>query len=182
MFADDVILLGAANKEQARVITKCLHEFCVMSGQKISTQKSIVYFLANTNEAVAIEVCNTLGIQRTEDFGLHLGVPAINGRVTNTTFQHVITRVDRRLAGWKAKCLSLAHLVAWNVVTKEKTKGGLGLRSMHQLNSAYLMKLGWRLQTVPNALWAKILREKYSRGRDINQLFGRKVACSNVWR
>jgi len=54
------------------------------------------------------EVCNTLAIQKTNDFGRYLGVPAINGRVTKAMFQDVITRVDRKLAGWKAKCLSLA--------------------------------------------------------------------------
>jgi len=52
------------------------------------------------------------------------------------------------------------HLVAWDVVTKEKAQGGLGLRSMRQLNSAYLMKLGWRLTAEPSTLWARILKEK----------------------
>ena len=54
------------------------------------------------------------------------------------------------------------HLVAWNVVTKENAQGGLGIRSMRHLNLAYLMKLGWRLQAEPSALWTKILKEKYA--------------------
>ena len=71
-------------------------------------QKSSIYFSPNANEVVIAEVCNTLGIQQTDDFGCYLGVPMINGRVTKATFQNVITRVEKRLAGLKAKCLSLA--------------------------------------------------------------------------
>ena len=69
MFANDVVVFGEANKEQAQVVKECLAEFCEWSGQKVSTQKSSIYFSPNINEAVAVEVCNTLGIQRTEDFG-----------------------------------------------------------------------------------------------------------------
>ena len=107
MFADDVILFGEASKDQALVIAKCLSDFCECSGQKVNTQKSSIYFSPNTNEAVMVEVCNTLGIPRTDDFGRYLGVPTINGRVSGATFQSVLNRIDSRLAGWKAKCLSL---------------------------------------------------------------------------
>jgi len=69
MFADDVVLFGEATGEQARVVQQCLHEFCEASGQKISYQKSSVFFSPNTNEAVVAEVCNILAIQQTEDFG-----------------------------------------------------------------------------------------------------------------
>jgi len=74
------------------------------------------------------------------------------------------------------------HLVAWNVVTKEKAQGGLGIRSMWHLNSALLMKLGWRLHAEPSALWVRILKEKYGRGRDLTDLIGRRISCSNAWR
>ena len=44
----------------------------------------------------------------TGDLGRYLGVPTINGRVTNATYKQVVDRVEQRLAGWKMKCLSLA--------------------------------------------------------------------------
>jgi len=108
MFADDIVLFGEASTQQAQVIKDCLEDFCAWSGQKINTQKSSIYFSPNTNEAMSVEICNVLNIARTTDFGCYLGVPTINGRVNSAMFQSVITRVDKRLAGWKARCLSLA--------------------------------------------------------------------------
>lgn len=82
MFADDVVLFGEASRDQAQVVKECLAEFCAWSGQKISNNKSSIYFSPNTNEAIAVEVCNTLGISRTNDFANYLGVPTINGKVS----------------------------------------------------------------------------------------------------
>ena len=62
------------------------------------------------------------------------------------------------------------HLVTWGAVIKEKAKGGLGIRSMRHLNSAFIMKLGWRLKTEPSALWVCILKKKYCRGRDLDSM------------
>jgi len=231
MFADDVVLFCKADLAQAQLLKECLHRFCEASGQKISTQKSKVYFSPNTNEAVIAEVCGLLAITHTKDLGRYLGVPVLHGRVTSSTFQDVVTRVDQRLTGWKTKCLSLAgratliqstlatipayvmqstrlprsicdlldkkvrrflwggtamerktHLVSWNMVTRERTQGGLGIRSMRQLNSAYLMKLGWRLTTEADTLWVRVLKDKYCRGRDLATNNRRLSTASNVWK
>jgi len=74
------------------------------------------------------------------------------------------------------------YLVSWDTVTKEKTHGGLGIRSMRQLNSASLMKLGWRLHSEPTALWVRLLKEKYARGDDLFHRIGRHHVRTNAWR
>ena len=43
-----------------------------------------------------------------EDLRRYLGVPTITGRVTKATFQGVIDKVEKCLAGWKTKYLPLA--------------------------------------------------------------------------
>ena len=53
------------------------------------------------------------------------------------------------------------HLVAWETVNKTKREGGLGIKSMRQVNSAFLAKLGWRILAEPQSLWARVLRAKY---------------------
>ena len=94
MFADDVVLLGEATKEQAHAIKACLQEFCMASGQKVSMAKSSVYFSRNTNEGVKAEISAILGFQQTTDFGRYLGIPSINGRVSSSLFQNVMARGD----------------------------------------------------------------------------------------
>lgn len=49
-----------------------------------------------------------LGTAKTDDLGKYVGVPTIDDRVTKASYQEIITRVDCKLAGWKAKCLSTA--------------------------------------------------------------------------
>jgi len=53
---------------------------------------------------------------------------------------------------------------------------------MRQLNLAYLMKLGWRMETEPNILWARVLRAKYYKGRSVDTRTTRHRSISNAWR
>lgn len=55
------------------------------------------------------------------------------------------------------------------------------MRSARQANSAFLTKLGWRILTEPNALWARVLRAKYCKGRCDVDMFEPKIGMSNVW-
>ena len=47
MFADDLILFGEAFIDQDKVIKRCLEWSCITSGQKISYNKSKVFFSKN---------------------------------------------------------------------------------------------------------------------------------------
>ena len=49
------------------------------------------------------------------------------------------------------------HLINWETVTKEKSKGGLGIRKMQHMNKALMAKLGWKLLTDRNKLWVRVL-------------------------
>ena len=73
------------------------------------------------------------------------------------------------------------HLVTWEVVTKPKEDGGLGLHAMRQLTSALMMKLGWRMQMEPGGLWSTILKHKYCNGTDL-LLRSIQGNSSNVWK
>jgi len=73
------------------------------------------------------------------------------------------------------------HLVNWNIVTKPKAFGGLGIHAMRQLNSAFLAKLGWRVLHEPDSFWARVLRAKYCRGRSGLEGLSSKPSDSHVW-
>ena len=107
-FANDIVLFAEATPEQGQVIKECLDRFCIASGQKVSEAKSRVFFSRNTPSAAIVGICDTLSMAATEDLGKYLGIPVLNGRVTRVRFQYIINRIDRKLAGWKTRCLSLA--------------------------------------------------------------------------
>ncbi|XP_074266442.1 uncharacterized protein LOC141589715 [Silene latifolia] len=73
------------------------------------------------------------------------------------------------------------HLISWDTVQKPKSMGGLGIRSSRQSNAAFLTKLGWRVLTEPQTLWARVLRNKYCNGRCDVDMFQPKPNMSNVW-
>lgn len=53
------------------------------------------------------------------------------------------------------------HLVAWDVVCTNLTRGGLGIQNLRIMNKAMLGKLLWRIYTDHSALWSKAIRSKY---------------------
>ncbi|CAN1217840.1 Putative ribonuclease H protein At1g65750 [Linum perenne] len=103
--------MGHACKEQARVIIDILDKFCAASGQSINKDKSRVFFSAKIDRRVSREVTELLGIGATQNLGRYLGVPLLHGRVNRSTYEFILARMDKKLAGWKANSLSLAGRV-----------------------------------------------------------------------
>lgn len=60
------------------------------------------------------------------------------------------------------------HWVKWDVVTKPKELGGLGLQLTKGRNTTLLAKLNWRFHTENDAPWAKVLKYKYCNRQRIN--------------
>ena len=52
------------------------------------------------------------------------------------------------------------HLIRWDTMTREKDKGGLGIRKMQLMNTAFMAKLGWKLLTEGDKLWVRALSSK----------------------
>lgn len=197
----------------------------------MSHPKSRVYFSQNTLEYDRLAICEKLDMQETSDLGVYLGMPTLTSRVTRDTFAHLCEKVDRRLAGWKTKYLSLAgritlakstissmafysmqtakiprtvcdeidkmtrrfiwggdeekrriHLLSRDTLQKQRDHGGIGILSSRQANAAFLTKLGWRVLSEPNALWSRVPRHKYCKGRCDIDMFESTTNMSNVWR
>ena len=56
-----------------------------------------------------------------------------------------INRKIRRFL-WEGTCMEKhMHLEPWDLVTKPRSGGGLGIDAMHTLNTVQLMKVGWHL-------------------------------------
>ncbi|KAK6804341.1 hypothetical protein RDI58_002125 [Solanum bulbocastanum] len=58
------------------------------------------------------------------------------------------------------------HWVAWNDMCYPKTKGGLGFRSLHDVNNAMFAKLWWRFRVFISSLWSNYMCNKYCKKLD----------------
>ena len=57
------------------------------------------------------------------------------------------------------------HLVRWPIVCEDKSKGGLGVKSLGPFNRALLGKWVWRFANEKKALWNQVIRRKYGEER-----------------
>lgn len=110
-FAYDLILFAEASVAQIIVIRSILEKFCTASGQKVSLEKSKIFFSGNVTRELATSISEVSGIQATCDMGKYLGMPILQKRINKETFGEVIERMTSRLAGWKNRVLSFAGRV-----------------------------------------------------------------------
>lgn len=59
-----------------------------------------------------------------------------------------------------------SHLVSWEVVTKTKEFGGLGIGNLLLRNKALLGKWWWRFPKEKESLWGKVITSKYGLQRN----------------
>lgn len=57
---------------------------------------------------MAHELASILAIPLVSSMGKYLNIPSIQVRVKKSTYLEVLERVQQKLQGWKAECLSLA--------------------------------------------------------------------------
>ncbi|CAL2237693.1 unnamed protein product [Prunus armeniaca] len=86
---------------------QCLDDFCQLSGQRVSFEKSMICVSPNTCSELANSIAAISGSHLTTSLGKYLGVPLIHTRVTKQTYQEVIAKVQKRLGSWKSHTLSM---------------------------------------------------------------------------
>ncbi|XP_061343679.1 uncharacterized protein LOC133289698 [Gastrolobium bilobum] len=104
-------ILWNGNKSSPFVLFLPLEEFCLMSGQEISLEKTIIFFSKNTQEEIKEDIILASGFKKAESLGKYLGAMLDHGRNKRRNYEGVIRRVRQRLAGWKSHCLSFAGRV-----------------------------------------------------------------------
>ncbi|KAJ8435267.1 hypothetical protein Cgig2_026006 [Carnegiea gigantea] len=131
-------------------------------------------------------------------FGMVFGirVPTLHRQVTKATYQQVIKKVEKRLTGWKTKCLSLTEratliqsivtmILAYTMQTVKFPRAvcnELDRKVRRFLWGVRHKNLDWRMTNEKDSLWARVLRQKYCNGsRDLERVQGRPNALS-TWR
>ncbi|WJX23235.1 hypothetical protein P8452_12461 [Trifolium repens] len=108
LFADDLLLFAEASIEQAHCVMHCLDQFCQASGQKINNQKTQIFFSKNVDQQLKDDILQHTGFTHVDSLGKYLGANIAPGRTTRGKFQHIISKMQNRLSGWKHQCLSFA--------------------------------------------------------------------------
>ena len=89
-----------------------LDSFCAESGQKVSTDKSRIYFSRNVKVELKSKICDNLQIQATNNLGKYLGFPyGIKGCKESTLcfgkgYQQTIKMESQYFVFRRQNCLS----------------------------------------------------------------------------
>ena len=105
---DDLILFAKVGVDSCEAISEVLNDFCAESGQKVSVEKSRVYFSPRVQPEIKNEICSRLGIQATTNIGNYLGFPISHRGDPRNRMNFIVEKVMGKLAGWKARFLSFA--------------------------------------------------------------------------
>ncbi|XVE49681.1 hypothetical protein DITRI_Ditri01bG0100700 [Diplodiscus trichospermus] len=98
-FAYDIVLFAVASLDQIKVIKQCLDGICSWSGQRVSFERSKIFFSANVDPYLAAQISDCANIPIATDMGRYLGIPSLHGRVSLNTFQYIINKVKKKLGG-----------------------------------------------------------------------------------
>lgn len=77
----------------------CLREICNKIGQKVSSEKTRIYFSSKTSDDIKDRIVALSGFSKIDDLGTYLGMPMLHGRKTRSDFNRIVDRVKRKLAG-----------------------------------------------------------------------------------
>lgn len=105
LYADDLLLLGKAQLQEAHLVKQALQAFAAVSGQRIGPGKSSIWFSNITGETDRELIANCFEVKQDVISLSYLGAPIAT---TAQAFDFLIEVVSSRLNSWKSKLLSQA--------------------------------------------------------------------------
>lgn len=95
-FFQILILFSEASLEQAKVMADIKEAFCLDSGQKINTHKSLSIPARILQRCLKMSLASPL-ISHYIRFWDVQGVPVIHGRLRSTLFEYTVAKIRKRL-------------------------------------------------------------------------------------
>lgn len=77
-FADDVLPFAEASVDQIMLLKSILDLFCRCLGEKVSEDKTHIFFSKNVTKQLRMQNCRESGFKETSDLGKYLGVPILH--------------------------------------------------------------------------------------------------------
>ncbi|XP_060972639.1 uncharacterized protein LOC133038488 [Cannabis sativa] len=81
----------------------------------------------------------------------------------------IARKVDKELRDFwwgDTKAKKTFHTVDWSSLCQSKMRGGLGFRKIDTINSAFILKWGWKALTDKESVWGTIIQNKYLNHRN----------------
>jgi hypothetical protein len=109
LFADDLILCGAATTLEANSINQILNDFCHHSGQIPNLSKSCIHFSHNVDNATTNNIRNIFPVPDLPPNTMHLGHPIIfNHKDKNRAYHFIYNKFLAKLTTVKSNKLNHA--------------------------------------------------------------------------
>ncbi|KAL8168194.1 hypothetical protein V2J09_009693 [Rumex salicifolius] len=104
----DILLMAEASPNQMKIVMDCIQRFRISSGQRVSKSKSKIYVSKNVSQSLENQLEQINGLDVTQNLGTYLGVLVPHNKITEETFTPMLQKINAKLAGWKARTLSMA--------------------------------------------------------------------------
>jgi hypothetical protein len=109
LFADDLILCGTANLQEAQAIHTILYDFCHQSVQTPNLNKSSIYFSTNVSEQVKHQIRTIFLVPNLIPNTMHLGHPMIfSHKDRNRAYNFIYSKFLAKFGSIKANKLNHA--------------------------------------------------------------------------
>ena len=96
-FADDSLLFCRARVGDVEKIQEILGKYERVSGQKINSEKTSLFFSNNTSNVSKEEIKNLLGVAEIKEYERYLGLPTVVGRKKKASLNFIKDRVWGKL-------------------------------------------------------------------------------------
>ena len=186
-FADDLILFAKADLKNCISVRETLDTFCELSGQKVSLNKSKVYFSPNTSPEMREELSEVLGIHSTPNLSKYLGFSIKHPGSSSQDFNFVVERVQNTLQGWNASLLSMAGrvVIAQSVLSAIPAYVMQGcilptqiLNNLDKVNRNFVWGSMEEKKKMHMVCWEKITKPKRRGGLGIQEARGRNLSLA----
>ena len=173
------------DEDSCEAIFAVLNKFYEESGQKVSLDKSRVYFSPNVQAEIRDETYTRLGIQATTNMGKYLGLPINHKWATRNQLNFIAERVMNKLYGWKARFLSFAMRSVLvksvmseipNYVMQVTTLPAHLCEKLDKINRDFLWGSTNEKRRLHLVGWNKIIRTKEERGLGIQVAIAKILA------
>lgn len=108
MYANDLLVMCRANKDEAAAIKKCFNKYCAWSGQEISSEKSSILFSKYTRNKDQLAIREHLNFKEMARDSIYLGSVLMFSRNKAKEFKILKDWVSSRFEGWSRHLLSKA--------------------------------------------------------------------------